>query len=356
MAEDAEDGSVGGGNCEVETVKKLPLTTKNSNRAIGYLIPIARLAFTQLKKVFTKAPILWYFDPEYYIRIETDVSGYAIGRVLSQLTLNNLGWWNPVAFYTQKMIPAKIQYKTHNGELLAIVETFKTWRHYLKGCKHKVLLLTNHNNLYCFIDMKSLNSRQVWWAQKLSRYHFWINYCRGKANKAANALSCFPQRSLDKKKKLWAQNFQIFHWLKALLINASLSSLNVSLSSLSPLHQVLICKTYALPQLRQFWSTFSSELVNKSPYQASIGSMRLKLQKLQETNSEAQKLQSKEGFEEVKGVLHHQGLLFMPEAIQTELISRHHNDPLASHFGIKKTCELLAQKYFSSFMRHDVEA
>ena len=72
--------------------------------------------------------------------------------------------------------------------------------------------------------------------------------------------------------------------------------------------------------------------------------MRLRLQELQETDSEAQELRSKEGYEEVEGVLHHQGLPFVPEAIRTELISRHHDDPLAGHFGIEKTCELLARK------------
>ena len=46
----------------------------------------------------------------------------------------------------------------------------------------------------------------------------------------------------------------------------------------------------------------------------------------------------------------------MPEAIRTELISRHHDDPLAGHFGIEKTRELLAQKYFWPSLRHNVEA
>ena len=54
-------------------------------------------------------------------------------------------------------------------------------------------MLTNHNNLRWFIDMKSLNSRQVYWAQKLSRYYFQIDYRQGKANKAADALSQYPQ-------------------------------------------------------------------------------------------------------------------------------------------------------------------
>ena len=41
--------------------------------------------------------------------------------------------------------------------------------------------------------------------------------------------------------------------------------------------------------------------------------------------------------------------------IRTELISRHHNNKLASHFDIEKTRELVAQKYYLPTLRHDVE-
>ena len=91
MAEDAEIGSVGGDDCKDETVKRSLLTSKNSNKATGYLIPKARLAFTQLRKAFIKALILQHFDPKCHIWIETDVSGYAIDGVLNQLNLDNLG-------------------------------------------------------------------------------------------------------------------------------------------------------------------------------------------------------------------------------------------------------------------------
>ena len=50
----------------------------------------AREAFNQLMKAFTKAPILWHFDPKCYIWIETNASGYAVGGVLSQLTSDHL--------------------------------------------------------------------------------------------------------------------------------------------------------------------------------------------------------------------------------------------------------------------------
>ena len=55
-------------------------------------------------------------------------------------------------------------------------------------------------------------------------------------------------------------------------------------------------------------------------------------------------------------MLHHQRLSFMPMAIWIKLISRHHDNPLAGHFGIEKTRELLAQKYFWPSLRHNVKA
>ncbi len=129
-----------------------------------------------MRQAFVEALILNHFDPERHIRIETDASGYAIGGILSQLTSDDLGRWHSIAFFSRKMIPAENWYETHDGKLLVIIEVFKTWRHYLEGCKHDILVLTDHNNLQRFIDMKSLSSKQVQCAQKLSKYHFRIDY------------------------------------------------------------------------------------------------------------------------------------------------------------------------------------
>ena len=86
--------------------------------------------------------------------------------------------------------------------------------------------------------------------------------------------------------------------------------------------------------------------------------MRLRLSELQESDDEARKIRAerlKSGYEEVDGVLHHQGLPFVPETIRTELISRHHNDSLAGHFGIDKTRELVGRKYYWPSLRKDVK-
>ncbi len=125
---------------------------KNLGQSGSCLTADARRAFTKLRQVFVEAPILNHFDPECHIRIETDAFGYAIGGILNQLTSDDSGQWHPIAFFSRKMIPIETRYKTHNGELLAIIKAFKTWRHCLKGCKYEVLMLTDINNLQRFID------------------------------------------------------------------------------------------------------------------------------------------------------------------------------------------------------------
>ncbi len=117
-----------------------------------------------------------------------DVSYYAFGEILSQLISDNSGRWHSVAFFSRKIILAETWYETYDGELLAIVEAFKTWKHYLEDCKYEALVLIDHNNLQRFMDTKSLSYRQVRWAQKLSKYHFRIDYRQDKANGTANAF------------------------------------------------------------------------------------------------------------------------------------------------------------------------
>ena len=76
--------------------------------------------------------------------------------------------------------------------------------------------------------------------------------------------------------------------------------------------------------------------------------MRLQLAELQKLDEKARRIRA-EGlneYEELDGILYYQGLPFIPEAIQTEIISRHHNDYLAGHFGIDKTKDLISQKYY----------
>ncbi len=71
-----------------------------------------------------------------------------------------------------------------------------------------------------------------------------------------------------------------------------------------------------------------------------MGGIRLQLPELHAVDQFAGTIKEqslKDGLEQdADGVLHHQGLPYVPEVIKTELISMHHDDPLAGHFGIDK--------------------
>ena len=152
---EVDSGEVG----DNEVVKKGQNLSKSKKTESGFFTSGVRKAFTKLRQAFIKASILYHFDPERHIWVETDVSGYAIGRIFNQLISDNLGQWHLIAFFSRKMISAQTRYETHNGKLVAIVKAFKSWRHYLEESQHKVLVLTNHSNLHQFMETKSLSFR-----------------------------------------------------------------------------------------------------------------------------------------------------------------------------------------------------
>ena len=154
-----------------------------------------------------------------------------------------------------------------------------------------MFVLTDYNNLRQFMDTKSLSSRQVRWAQKLSCYHFQIDYYQSKATRATDALSQYPQQSAEEEKALCTKNVKIIHHLQSPLAKVS----ELSMSCLSPLYQILICGTTVFLQLCQFWDSLRSDIAWDSPYIANIGSMRLRLSKLQKNDKEAKLLKRSVG-------------------------------------------------------------
>ncbi len=113
-------GAGGGGSIKILSTAAKSAKYKKPNFAktnfgTDFLSPRAKKAFIHLRKAFTKALIFRHFDPERHIWIETDASGYAIGGVLSQMTLDQhssghvtyedpnsskseIGQWHLVAF------------------------------------------------------------------------------------------------------------------------------------------------------------------------------------------------------------------------------------------------------------------
>jgi hypothetical protein len=103
-----------------------------------------------------------------------DASDFALGAVLSQPDKD--GRLHPVAFHSRKFTAAEINYEIHDKELLAIVDSFQEWRHFLEGAQHPVTVYTDHKNLEYFMSAKVLNRRQARWSISLLRFNFVITY------------------------------------------------------------------------------------------------------------------------------------------------------------------------------------
>lgn len=54
----------------------------------------------------------------------------------------------------------------------------------------------------------------------------------------------------------------------------------------------------------------------------------------------------KDKWEDVNSIYQYQKLPYLSEIIRTEIVGQFHNDLLAEHFGINKTWELVARKYY----------
>jgi len=76
-------------------------------------------AFKELKKWFTKKPVLAAPDIDKKIRMEVDASDYATGGVLSIECEDGL--WRPVAFLSKSLNETERNYEIHDKKMLAII-------------------------------------------------------------------------------------------------------------------------------------------------------------------------------------------------------------------------------------------
>ena len=156
------------------------VTKGKSSRELFQLGKEVHKVFFALKERFLTAPILTHFNAGQSICVETDVLDFAVTGILFQIQGDKQ--WHLMIFWSHKMQGAEYHYETHDKELLAIVESFKRWCHYLEGSQFPVCVLYNHTNLHYFMTTKELNSRQIHWAEKLASYDFYIEYHPGGKN------------------------------------------------------------------------------------------------------------------------------------------------------------------------------
>ncbi|KAG5718565.1 hypothetical protein E4T56_gene16529 [Termitomyces sp. T112] len=108
--------------------------------------PLKQKAFDTLKCTMTSGPILLFPNNNSPFCIEADSSDFATGAVLSQPS-PEIGKWHLVAFYSKSLNAVEQNYKIHNKEMLAIIQAFEKWQHFLEGTGYKFesLYLANCN-------------------------------------------------------------------------------------------------------------------------------------------------------------------------------------------------------------------
>jgi len=121
-----------------------------------------QMAFENLKEKFLKEPILIIPDPSKQFFVESDASKWATGAVLQQL--DNNGDLKPCSYISHSLTTTERNYDIYDRELLGIIRALQTWRHFLEGSEHEVIILSDHKNLTYFQKAQKLNHRQAQWA------------------------------------------------------------------------------------------------------------------------------------------------------------------------------------------------
>ncbi|PKI54050.1 hypothetical protein CRG98_025544 [Punica granatum] len=140
----------------------------------------AEKAFQFIKMRLTTAPILALPNFARPFKLHNDASKVDIGAVLSQ---NH----KLVAYFSEKLSGAKLNYSTYDVEFYAVVQAIKHWRHYL--FRQEFVLYTNHEALKYLHRHDKVSPRHATWIACLQHFTFMVKHKVGVTNRVADVLS-----------------------------------------------------------------------------------------------------------------------------------------------------------------------
>ena len=293
--------------------------------------------FQELKDRFTSAPILKHFDPNLPIAMECDASDFALGAILNQIHEKRM---HPIAYHSRKFNKHEINYEIHDKELLAIVSAFKTWRRYLEGAQHRVLIYTDHRNLEWFASNKPLNRRQPRWALELDGFDFVVIYRPGIKNGKPDALS---RRSEYRPEKGGLDNQPIARVLKPgqWLSGEEQENMVVSSVQISGLRPTVKLSEYLI-----------KEIVDKAVVDT--------IYQEEYTRAKEECAAQGESLADITfadGLLYYKGKVWIPNDLDLKktIFEAEHDSIVAGHMGMDKTAELIRRNFFWPKMVEEIE-
>ncbi|QRV80264.1 Retrotransposable element Tf2 protein [Ceratobasidium sp. AG-Ba] len=274
-------------------------------------------AFEEIKKRVSQDPVLIHPDPDKPFILETDVSGIAIGAILSQRGED--GYLHPVAYLSKSYNDAQRNYDTANKELLAIVESLKHWRIYLEGTILPVTVFTDHRNIERWKNAETFNRRHARWHMELASFNFEIHYRPGKMSNKPDALSRRHDHEDIPNPQQIMINAERFKGFKA----------NIEIDIISMIREGLSDD--------ESLTTLIASTKKKEDLPPSIRKQYDK-------------------YEWKEDLLWYKGRIVIPEnkEIRLAILEMHHDNPIAGHQGQARTLELISRRYYWPAMKQQV--
>ncbi|KAI5055206.1 hypothetical protein GOP47_0030351 [Adiantum capillus-veneris] len=265
-------------------------------------------SFSQLKQLIQQSTTLMFPDFSKPFVLQTDASNTGIGAVLLQQ--HESAHWRPISFISRGLTKAEKNYSTTEKELLAIVWAFTKLHPYLHGTN--VTVQTDHQPLLGMLKKSHPPGRLYRWVLALQEYTFTLQYFKGKHNTTADSLSRVPH----------IQNTQS----------------HTSSYTLPHTFQDLPFNTDQLTQLQQHDPQIQSLLLKhrSNPSGPLSRSYLIQNNTLYYINTS------------------HQPRLYVPKALQHNLITYFHAHPLFGHLGFHRVLHNLRTHFFWPRMRQAV--
>ncbi|RZK33783.1 MAG: hypothetical protein EOO61_14690, partial [Hymenobacter sp.] len=216
-----------------------------------------------------------------------------------------------------------------------------------------VTVYSDHNNLKYFMSSKSLNRRQVRWAQYLADFNFEIVHRPGRLNVCADALSRRAQDALGMGDKALQEQCLLPPELFVPIKGEHLVS--VVMESRDPVHVMLAEKLHKALEDDEYYHNVRVWLDDKDPrkpFPVGSGSMRRS-----DADDDEDESYGRNGFfVDEDELLLYKGALYIPPVLQIMVLSSAHDSVMAGHNSTKKTLEYIRRNYWWPKMKSIVKS